>query len=76
MRNHLQELHELLQPVVDEHGDAPPEVLAAALDARLAELRAAGVPWPRPDPERVRELRRRVFEVAVGVLSRPEEPNA
>ena len=71
MPDHLEELHELLQPVLDEHGDAPPEVLAPALDARMAELRAAGVRWPKPDPEGIRQLRRRSFEVAIRVLSGP-----
>jgi hypothetical protein len=53
----LQELHQLLKPVLEEHGDSPPEVLAAALDARMAELRAAGVRWPsRSSPEALRKL--------------------
>ena len=59
----LQQLRELLQPVFDEHLDSPPEVLAAAVDARMAELRAAGVRWPsKSSPEALRKLEQLLLE--------------
>lgn len=70
MPNHLEELRQLLQPTPDEHADSPPEVLEAAIHARMAELRAAGVRWPsKSSPEALRKLRLLLLERAVAMLT-------